>query len=352
MDQDFRSALRASVFIHAWLRRRRRWVKSVNVPDTLFEQVMTLSAMSDYAIGHGWMFAAAEVSRRLLREVDRCTERMQLLKYELQERSQSPLPTESEICKEVMALRKEFDEVGIDVQKSQLSVISEPIVLAGIDLGRFQIELDCGQTGRSAPYRVVALEPNPSAVNSSVTHPHVQDEQLCEGDGRTAIRAALDNGRLTDFFLIVNQLLCTYARGSAFVELSQWGGVPCHACGSTTDEDDRYYCEGCEETVCIDCSQSCNHCDCNLCAGCMDKCSLCERASCSSCMTACKACGVAACPECLEGGICTNCLEEDPNDCGKAQDNNNSEAARSGLCRQDAGLAVQPHGVGQATVSA
>ena len=39
------------------------------------------------------------------------------------------------------------------------------------------------------------LDANPADANHSVTHPHVQDEAVCEGEGRQPVRRALEQGR-------------------------------------------------------------------------------------------------------------------------------------------------------------
>ena len=50
--------------------------------------------------------------------------------------------------------------------------------------------------------------------------------------------------RLYDFFLLVSQLLHTYGRGSAYVELDDWDGDRLATSAATSvDEDDRYYCQ-------------------------------------------------------------------------------------------------------------
>ena len=48
------------------------------------------------------------------------------------------------------------------------------------------------------------------------------DERLCEGDGRSAIRQALAQGRLLDFFMLVAGGLRTYNAESPFVALEIW----------------------------------------------------------------------------------------------------------------------------------
>ena len=113
----------------------------------------------------------------------------------------------------------------------EISITTDPIVLDDTHLGPFQVRLDWNRLGSHQPYRVVALDPHPAAANEAVTHPHVQEEHLCEGEGRAGIESALNTGRLCDFFLIVSRLLGTYARGSAFVELDDWEGIRCQDCG-------------------------------------------------------------------------------------------------------------------------
>ena len=121
----------------------------------------------------------------------------------------------SAIYLDLRALESEFEEVEIDLKTHELVVTTDAIELDGVLLGEFQIRLTWTDIGDSSPpYRVVALDPHPSARRDDVTHPHVQDEQLCEGEGRTAIAAALADSRFHDFFLLVNRLLHTYGRGT------------------------------------------------------------------------------------------------------------------------------------------
>ena len=140
------------------------------------------------------------------------------------------------------------------------------------------------------PYRVVARDPNPAARNDSVTHPHVQDEMLCEGDGRSAIRAALAQGRIFDFFLLVSQVLHTYARGSAYVEMDDWSGVSCSDCGTTMSPDDSYCCQRCGSELCGDCRRSCAGCEESHCSGCLSQCPECEMDFCRGCLEVCPGC--------------------------------------------------------------
>src|SRR5262249_26043094 len=148
------------------------------------------------------------------------------------------------------------------------------------------------------PYRVVALEPNPSVANDEVTHPHVNHDTLCEGEGRIGIRRALAAGRLYDFFILVDRVLHTYSRGQAFVELDHWQGTPCYDCGSHLDPDESYSCSRCDETVCFDCSRCCTHCGQCCCSGCSDYCALCDETNCSGCLKHFEECQDQVCHHC------------------------------------------------------
>ena len=130
------------------------------------------------------------------------------------------------------------------------------------------------------PYRVIALDPNPAAKCESITHPHVRDEHLCAGNGYDAIRSALEQGRLYDFFMLVNRVLHTYARGEAYSELNDWQGIRCADCDATTSEESRRACPECEAWICEDCGHACQSCDQDCCGQCAAQCPRCRQWHC------------------------------------------------------------------------
>src|SRR5690606_3433874 len=96
------------------------------------------------------------------------------------------LPKLSDIFAELSQIDQELGEYHYDLKEKTISVITEPITLEEIDLGTFEIKLFIDKISTlytNVPYKVIALEPNPSGSDSSVTHPHVNSEILCEGDG-------------------------------------------------------------------------------------------------------------------------------------------------------------------------
>lgn len=278
----------------------------------------------------------------------------------VQTRTEQPrISSLSEIYDDLAALGGEFQEVSIDFDAGTISVTTQPITLRGVHFGRFEIRLEWRELADRRSYRVIALEPNPAATNDAVTHPHVQDERLCEGDGREAIEAALAQGRLGDFFLIVTQLLNTYAQGQAYVELSSWQGTPCSDCGAHVDDDERYFCDRCDAELCGGCSSSCEGCGNGFCSNCIKSCQDCQRASCESCLTACTGCQSRCCQECLDDQRCSACQaeqEEESNDEEESDETAHitetlveSPATEDGDAKR---IAIQPDGLGEAALRA
>ena len=129
---------------------------------------------------------------------------------------------------------------------------------------------------------------------------------------------ALTDGRLYDFFTLVSQILHTYGRGSAYVEIDRWDGAACEECGDTMDEDDRYFCQHCDSTLCSSCAVSCNACQNSYCSECRRSCAACGEDYCSSCLAVCRQCRKRFCNNCLVEGLCPSCYshthEEDQGD--------------------------------------
>jgi hypothetical protein len=220
--------------------------------------------------------------------------------------------TVSAIYRDLLALSREFEHVEVDLSTREVAVTTDPIVLDDVFLGDFEIRLSWDDIGDiRQPYRVIARDPHPSAKRSDVTHPHVQDEHLCEGEGSPAIAAALTERRIFDFFLLVDQVLHTYGRGSTYVELSDWTGVPCESCGANLMEDEQYECRSCGDVCCDECTSNCQGCDESFCSGCLVGCAECSDSYCGSCLAECRECRQRCCKNCLqESGFCGRCDEQ------------------------------------------
>jgi hypothetical protein len=313
MNQRQSTLFRAARSVQQALLKRQRDVANIRLPQRRWADCARSLGQANQAIRRGWLLAAAQLERDLVGELRSCAASLHELARDVESlNSKSGLPTIGNIYRELAALDAEFDEVQCDLAAGEIFVTTPAIRLEDVYLGPFQIRLDWNQLGDS-PYRIVALEPNPSACNADVTHPHVSDEVLCEGDGRGAIRAALAEGRLSDFFLLVWRLLETYAPGRAYVELCDWHGSPCHDCGTSVHEDERCYCSRCDELFCSDCLSYCRQCDQSFCLGCIPSCPDCERDICDGCREACASCKRSLCPDCLSEGECASCRKQQAN---------------------------------------
>ncbi len=319
------------------------------------------------ALSHHWLAAAEHCCTGIAKRLNEFPALMSAIRSLLERRRKRP-PSFSAIIEELKAAETEFGDLTFDREEQALCVVTEPIVLEDVYLGPFHILLILERLGRphyGNPCRLVAVDPNPAAGDETVTHPHVSNETLCEGDGTVAIRAALEEGRICDFFCIVRSILTTYNDQSAHVSLSDWDGVPCHECGYVMDGESSYYCDSCGDAVCDQCSVVCTNCGEIVCSGCSSMCEVCGASLCTTCAKGkCIACESICCESCLDNGLCPTCREE--RECEDEEENQSheknettekheSETAATGpelAARQThppgTCSAVQSHGMGEA----
>jgi hypothetical protein len=215
---------------------------------------------------------------------------------------------------DLVALESEFGGIDYDLGHRRLRVTTEPIELAGVYLGPFEIQLNWSRQGSFGrpEYRINATDPHPPESRQDVTHPHVADGVLCEGEGKHAIGQALEQARLLDFFTLVSGVLRTYNAESPFVELELWRGTTCSDCGAVVSEGDGYACQSCGETLCGTCEISCARCEDSHCSQCVTTCAACEELVCRRCLKTCSGCGRRVCSGCLtHEERCSNCHENE-----------------------------------------
>jgi hypothetical protein len=141
---------------------------------------------------------------------------------------QKEVPKLSLLVAELEQLKQEFGNIDHDSEHNSISVVTEPITLDDVYLGPFKIELHLDKLKdlyQDSPHFCIALDPHPAATSEEVTHPHVSSEKLCEGEGAAAIRAALEEGRLCDFFTMIRSILNTYSPDSPYIALHDWDGT-------------------------------------------------------------------------------------------------------------------------------
>lgn len=299
------------------------------------------------AIGKGWLTGAENIRSQISRNLNDFSYYLQRFK-ELVNEDETVLPKLSDIYAELSQIKQDFGEIKFDLNENALSIITEPITLEGISLGSFEVKLFACQINKlynDAPYRIIALDPNPAGANDCVTHPHVNDERLCEGDGHVAIRSAISQGRFCDFFTLVINILQTYNPDSPYVALGDWEGTSCYDCGYTVSGDGCYYCEYCENDYCSECSTYCQKCDTTICLGCAYECPSCNEPVCHNCTAKCRDCEETFCKDCLdEEGLCQNCQKQRKENKNEGQKN---ESEKPETC-----AAVQSDSMGQAAVHA
>jgi len=285
----------------------------------IISQLQRLTAESrkmEVSVKRGWHSAAQRCCRNvdnLLGEVGYCLPKTRPLTG----KPLKEIPKLLQLVDALNGLQAEFGDIEFDASKNTISVITEPITLEDVYLGPFKIQLELNkldQLYNSSPYSIIALEPNPASTDQVVTHPHVSGEKLCEGEGSAAIKTALEEGRICDFFTIVRSILNTYSPDSPYVALHDWDGATCYDCGYTMNSEDTYYCEYCEQNYCSECSTYCRHCEETICLGHSGQCSYCEEMLCRNCVSECEECGKMFCQSCLEDDLCPNCRKEQENE--------------------------------------
>lgn len=288
-------------------RRRSAGPLRAELPVAAWQSCLKEAALLSEAERRGWPAAAAECRLRFGRELCELRCLLDGVNIELRELPPSTPATAREIYDDLVSLETEYPALRIDLKDRELAVTTEPISLDDVHLGPFEIVVDW--SGGSLTYSVVALAPNPAGGGDSVTHPHVSDNTLCEGDGRTTIRRCLATGRLFDFFMVVSRTLATYNAESAFVSLEEWDGRSCSRCGDSPDRDYLSSCERCGCELCDECSVSCGACGRSCCDDCRAPCSACGDHCCGACLKRCRTCHEKFCEECLDDGTCNRCCE-------------------------------------------
>lgn len=196
MDSHHRTALRAAARVREQLLQRRRIQGDTFLPAHALARADARLRQRDRARNLGWLRAAASLADDLVFDLNCLNSQIEHAIDVLRKHAHlQPIASQAEVYRDIMALDQEFEEVEVDLKQGRLSVVTDEIVLDEIELGAFEIRLHVDHLGETPCYRIIAQDPNPAACDSSVTHPHVQDCHLCEGDGHQAIQTALTEGR-------------------------------------------------------------------------------------------------------------------------------------------------------------
>ena len=299
----------AAVEIHEQMSRPQ--VPVVSLKEAGWTECQRLLRLLARAESRGWYMAANRIQRRLLHATNSLQEQLTTIRDALA--TKPPMaPSCSDIHADLAALDAEFSKVQVDRKRRLLSVHTDAIDIEGVELGSFKIRLHWEKLSHTLSFDIEACEPNPASEHAGTIHPHVQNNTLCEGEGRNAIRAALHEGRLFDFFTIVNSILHTYNPESAYARMEEWESVSCNGCGRTMHTDDEHSCEACSTTSCLDCTTGCTDCGDRYCCDCISECEVCDEPACTACLRKCNHCDETCCKSCINNdNLCEECLEQE-----------------------------------------
>ena len=251
-------------------------------------------------------------------------------------------PSILDIFQEIKAINDAWP--GTTFRDGKLTVLIKDVSLCDdleeVSLGDFEIVLDLTNPSDSSSLDIESVDGTQSS--EGYYHPHVSDTGLCAGRGQEIMCNALCQGRLEDYFRIVESILRTYNGASPYVPLSDWynpnheGEFFCERCEEYRPEDESSFCSGCENSYCYnceegggtctdcsewrcdDCTVSCQDCYEPVCEACRTSCSNCGNTSCSSCLEECAECCNKSCSSCRE--TCSGCSKEVCDECNRECD--------------------------------
>jgi hypothetical protein len=195
MQSGKRELLRLAHAIHAANVEASRPPRR-ELPEEPWREGLALARRLEFVEQKGWKAAADQVRRDLDRTTGDLQRQLASMRDSLRIPPPTPFASPAEIFADLLAIDEEFDEFTWNGKEHTIAVSTPPIAFDDVPLGRFGIELRWNSLRplRLGCYHVIAREPNPAGTDESVTHPHVQDEFLCEGEAQTAIQRALSQG--------------------------------------------------------------------------------------------------------------------------------------------------------------
>src|SRR3954464_13735040 len=167
-----KSLMRLAVAIHAQLAGRRANEPLIELPVHAWGRCTELVRQIRRAQLRGWNLAAGVLSKDLGYSVSAVQSELTSLHQRLTCRPEAVrLATASDIYGDLVALGMEFEELDFNLKARRLSITTEPIVLEGVYLGPFKIQLQWARVGNGSEpaYRVIAKDPHPAESRENVT---------------------------------------------------------------------------------------------------------------------------------------------------------------------------------------
>lgn len=210
------------------------------------------------------------------------------------------LPSIGNITDELKAVITEHG--GFNFEDNIITSELGPFEINEINFGKFQvsfgIDLLCS-SDYCANLSVEALDPNYPGSRTSFSHPHVDHNMLCVGNGKKPLFKASRQMRLSDMYSIISSILSTYGK-DPHISIEAWTGFECGDCGRYYDQDSHTICTKCESGYCNDCIKIC--CDlgqlvCGSCESSRYECMGCYKKMCVECVDLCKDCNFKFCSQ-------------------------------------------------------
>lgn len=282
-----------------------------------------LTKMFSTAIDRQWLASAVKLKKRIGYITDNIECRAKDIGPDTNEiiAGLKNYPTQSDLIEDLKAVKEEFGDLLYDQEESCLVVYSEDIIFDDVNLGSFELRISINLRDSSAT--VVARTPNYPIGDEVTTHPHIQDDNMCLGEGRDQFYDAIRQGRVLDAFITLNSILINYNPGSAYVKIKDWDEnsddyINCGDCGYSVEDENICICQHCNLYYCRNCVDGCDVCDDMYCGNCMTEiCSICKnKRLCNSCLFNCKTCGEIFCDECINDPEeekeqnCANCQKD------------------------------------------
>lgn len=287
----------------------------------LTQELQQLTKLFTRAISKQWLASAVELKKRISYVTDSIEGRAKDIGPDTKEiiAGLRNYPTQLNLIEDLKAVKEEFGNLLYDQEESCMVVFSKDITFDDVNLGSFELRIPINLIGSSTT--VVARTPNYPVVDEETTHPHIQNNEMCLGNGRNQFYDAIQQGRVLDAFTTLNSILITYNLNSAYVEIENWNinsedYTECNDCGDSTHVEETNTCEDCESCYCNHCIHGCDVCDGMKCEYCMNnKCSICkDKRLCKDCTHECQICDAIFCEECMsnstEEQTCANCQKD------------------------------------------
>lgn len=204
-------------------------------------------------------------------------------------------------CKNTYNIEFDFEETMIWLENyNKLQVVipklfftTKEIILWNskeeeLNFGKFKIELSFIKNYDT--YRkkfqlydnisAVALNPKPAKSSPHIYHPNVSENNICLGDGDSAVHVAILQGRFSDAIELITNVLNTHS-DSPYLRIDDWDKLTCGNCCEIMEEnEEELKCAHCMEVGCKRCLPACPNCEDIFHNGCAKYCEACDKYIC------------------------------------------------------------------------